>query len=235
MKDIMLDLETMGTSHDAAIIQIGACYFDRNTGEIGEEFLVNVDLKNEMERGFLVDASTIGFWMIQSDEARYSVMDADNVAQSLTALQDFNDFAKGVKHVWSHATFDFVILMNHLKKLKITPSIHYRGARDIRTLVDLAKIDLKQFKRAGIHHNALDDCKFQIQYVVECFNKLKLASVIIASGQLKGETCHRYGCQGIIDEHERGSCTCHTGSPPCSNCTRALEYCPICGWEARDE
>jgi len=38
MKDVMLDVETLGTKSTAAIIQIGACYFDRETGEIGDKF-----------------------------------------------------------------------------------------------------------------------------------------------------------------------------------------------------
>lgn len=54
-------------------------------------------------------------------------------------------------------------------------------------------------------------------------------------GYFKGEACNRNGCKGIIEEHEKeGSCTCHI-NPPCTYCTTPSEYCPECGWDAKDE
>lgn len=54
-------------------------------------------------------------------------------------------------------------------------------------------------------------------------------------GFLKGEPCNRNGCSGIIDEHDTDtSCSCHV-NPPCSHCTTDRNYCPVCGWEGRDE
>lgn len=54
-------------------------------------------------------------------------------------------------------------------------------------------------------------------------------------GNIKGEICGRDGCSGIIDEREaeRG-CSCHI-NPPCSYCTTSREYCPVCGWDGREE
>lgn len=50
-----------------------------------------------------------------------------------------------------------------------------------------------------------------------------------------GETCHREGCAGIIEQNEAdGSCKCHI-NPPCSHCTTSREYCPECDWDAEDE
>lgn len=53
-------------------------------------------------------------------------------------------------------------------------------------------------------------------------------------GDEKGQICNRDGCKGIIDEEEKGSCSCHI-CPPCSACTTPLEVCRECGWTARDE
>jgi hypothetical protein len=54
-------------------------------------------------------------------------------------------------------------------------------------------------------------------------------------GYLKGEICNRQGCVGIISEHPSESCcSCHI-NPPCSYCTDAREYCPVCNWEGREE
>jgi len=57
----------------------------------------------------------------------------------------------------------------------------------------------------------------------------------IEIGYLKGETCNRGGCIGIIDEYEKeGSCSCHI-NPPCSYCVNSSEYCPACEWDGREE
>ena len=54
-------------------------------------------------------------------------------------------------------------------------------------------------------------------------------------GYCKGDICNRKECKGIIAEHETDSCcSCHI-NPPCDYCTTAREYCPVCGWEGRDE
>lgn len=57
----------------------------------------------------------------------------------------------------------------------------------------------------------------------------------IEVGLVKGETCNRDGCQGIIDEHEKeGGCSCHI-NPPCSYCTTDAAYCPECNWHPEDD
>jgi len=54
-------------------------------------------------------------------------------------------------------------------------------------------------------------------------------------GLIKGETCNRDGCTGIIDEHETNtSCSCHI-NPPCSHCVDDRNYCPECDWQGIDE
>lgn len=173
MKDIMLDLETFGTSHNAVIVQIGACYFDRNTGEIGEKILLNIDADDSVRNGFEIDGRTVYWWLNQSDEARKSILADGLLLKVKPALSEFNDFVKGSNNrIWSHATFDFVILMNHFNRTNTNTKIHYRQARDLRTLVDIAKVKYKKEERTGVHHNALDDCLFQVKYCVACLKKV---------------------------------------------------------------
>lgn len=171
MKDVMIDLETLGNSNNAVVVQIGACYFDSGTGEVGDTFQVNVDAESSLRAGFEVSGSTIYWWLGQGTDAQTSILrgEKEDVA---TAFNNLNLFLKKARCIWSHATFDFVILMNHLNRLNIKPKFHYRSARDIRTLVDLAKIDHKGYERAGIHHNALDDCIYQVRYTVDCIKAI---------------------------------------------------------------
>jgi len=175
MKDIMVDLETWCNGANAVVVQIGACMFDRNTGEIGKKFLSHVNAETEMDAGFGVDASTIYWWMEREKQAQgraHGLKHQRKTSQIAWSL--FNDFLGGATYIWSHATFDYPIIMNHFYKLGIKPNIHYRNARDIRTLVDIAGRQVAwQNKREGVHHDALDDAVFQVGYCVECFSYLK--------------------------------------------------------------
>ena len=169
MKDVMLDLETWGNRHNSVVVQIGACYFNRYTGEIGSTYEVHVDAEDEMASGFDVDASTLYWWMSQSKEAQKMAHGLMHERKSChSAWHYFNEFLNKAKYIWSHATFDFVIMTNHFHVLGIKPKVLFRGARDIRTLVDLSGV--KFGKRTGTHHNALDDCKHQVKYCTKAIS-----------------------------------------------------------------
>lgn len=172
MKDVMLDLETLGNSKNKAICQIGACYFDRDTGEIGKTFKMNVDAGSAVKIGASLDARTVYWWLSQSKEAIDSITSGPKV-DIREAFVSLNEFLTGAKMIWSHATFDFVTIMETYDMLDLKPSFHYRVARDIRTLVDLGKISIDKQLREGTHHDALEDCKFQVKYCVAALNKLK--------------------------------------------------------------
>lgn len=173
MKDVMLDLETFGNGKHAAIVQIGACYFNRATGEIGETFTVNIDARSSVESGAELDADTVYWWLSQPKEA-IACVTADPQVKIVDAMNSLNDFLEKAACIWSHATFDFVILTETYRRLKIKTKFHYRTCRDIRTLIDLAQIDHKNptLVRGGTHHNALDDCIFQVKYCHMAFSKL---------------------------------------------------------------
>lgn len=167
MKDLMLDLETLGGINATAICQIGACYFDRNTGEIGKTFKVNVDARTSGQ----IDADTIYWWLGQSKEAQHSIT-TGVLLHERQALTEFSAFAEDAKCIWSHATFDFVGITLAYKRHGIKPSFHYRVAKDIRTLVDLAGVTIDKTPRTGLHHDALEDCKHQVKYCVEAFRAI---------------------------------------------------------------
>ncbi len=170
MKDVMLDLETLGNGENKCVIQIGACYFDRLSGEIGQTFKRNVDAISAVAAGFELDAKTVYWWLAQSDHARNSILAEPRlpIAQAFTEL---NEFLAPATQIWSHATFDFVTIMETYRKLRIEPLFGYRTARDIRTLMDLNKIKVDR-ERTGVHHDALDDCFHQVKYCVDAFRKL---------------------------------------------------------------
>ncbi len=164
----MIDLETLGTRSDAAIIQIGACYFDRVTGEIGKQFYINV---GKFDDRFTVDYGTIAWWLQQSQEARESVTNLPN-ASIEEAMHYLAEFLKGADCLWAHATFDLPIIQHAFDVFHIKNPVHFRGMRDIRTLMDISD-HKSETPREGVHHTALDDAMFQVVYCVEALNQLK--------------------------------------------------------------
>ncbi len=171
MIDVMLDLETLSTRHNAMIIQIGACYFDRNTGQVGETFKATINATLMSGYSFDVEYKTVKWWMEQSPEARSSVMRGDMfLPEALLSLRDFLE-KDGEVFLWSHATFDMPILMHAFETYGIKCPVPYKNTRDLRTLMDLAG-PFTQTPREGIHHDALDDAIYQAQYAAAAFNRI---------------------------------------------------------------
>ena len=78
----MIDLETLGTDPTAPIVAIGAVFFDPKTGELGVEFSATIDFESACERR-TPDASTIKWWLKQSDDARAKVIRGNSTMETL--------------------------------------------------------------------------------------------------------------------------------------------------------
>ena len=168
--DIMIDIETLGTRNDSVITQIGACYFNRDTGEIGDKCTLNVEINSCLERGLTVTGGSIKFWLERKENATFL-----KKPMSLTkALSYFGTFINKKLPIWYHATFDPIILASAYQAVGQGVPYSYRNLRDIRTLVDLAGIKYKKDKNEDPKsHDALDDCLYQVKYCVECFKALR--------------------------------------------------------------
>lgn len=175
MKDVMLDLETLGNGKNKCVCQIGACYFDRDTGEIGETLKINVDARSHVKHGGELDPDTVYWWLSQDKAAQQSIL-AEPKVDVVEAFTQLNEFLAPAKAIWSHATFDFVTIQETFKQLNIKPKFHYRVARDLRTIVDAGKVSISKHIRVGVHHDALDDCRFQVGYCVASLQNIKKRS-----------------------------------------------------------
>jgi len=176
MKNIMLDLETMGITANSAIIAIGACEFD--DFEITKEFYINVDLEKMIRKGFDIDGSTIMWWMKQSDEAREVFQGKKaSPAEALEAFREFMGKNPRDIQVWGNGSdFDNTLLINMFQKYGVKSPWDFWNNRCFRTLK--ASFPQLKIERKGTHHNALDDAKFQAEYLIELVNKHKLKNVL---------------------------------------------------------
>lgn len=170
MKDIMIDIETLGTTPDSVILSIAAVSFDRNTGVLWEELYRSIR-PNQRDRKICEE--TVRWWL---DKPPALVSESFSGVHFLTdALIELSRFV-GDRTVWSQGTdFDFSILDHAFRGCKIHSPWKYNDKRDTRTVYDVCGFDPKSIARDGDHHNALDDCRHQIKCLVAALN-LKVAA-----------------------------------------------------------
>lgn len=176
--DIMIDLETLATSPDAAILTIGAVKFDPFGDDIKEpdceKFYVKVDLDSCDRIGLVTHEDTIAWWSNQSQEAQDEAFSADERIDIVDAMNQLYKFCWGAKRVWSHgAGFDIIICEYIYRKIQKATPWSFWQVRDTRTLFDLG-IDPK--RPPVLKHHALEDAWNQAVGVQNVFKKLRTAS-----------------------------------------------------------
>ena len=171
-KNLMIDIETMGTTYNSSILSIAAIEFDINTGNTGKEFYTNVCLQSCMDLGLSMDASTVLWWMNQEDSARKKLIEEPGLS-IIEALKSFNGFIKKDYKIWANSpTFDCEILKNAFRKSLLPIPWKFYNERDVRTLVSIYPEIKKTCIFKGTAHNALDDCKHQIEYCTLIWKKI---------------------------------------------------------------
>jgi hypothetical protein len=171
---VMLDIETMSTKANAAIVAIGAVKFDEQ-GLIGEGFYRNVYLKSSLRAGLEVSGDTVMWWLDQSAEARASLSTPEPVRLEL-ALQSFVHYTgqEDVKLWGNGAAFDNPRIINALEHADVLHPYKFWNDRCYRTIKGM--FPLVGMRRSGVHHHALADAKSQALHLIEIvrINKLRL-------------------------------------------------------------
>jgi len=170
MKHVMVDLETLGNGPQSVIIAIGAVEFDPDVGAVSRMFEYRIDPQSCIDAGLKMDASTVMWWMQQSDEAR-SVFKSD-LGPLVDALEDFAEWYPKGAPLWGNgATFDNVILANAYKSVKLKQPWKYTDDRCYRTLKNLLP-HINQ-EAVGVKHNAVDDARYQALHAIKLLNAMK--------------------------------------------------------------
>ena len=172
----MLDLETMSTASNPCILAIGAVEFDNL--DIIDEFYIKIDLQSCMDKGLAVDASTIMWWLSQDKEARDEIRKIKGTVSLKAGLQALQAwFPSGNVQVWGNgADADNVWIMNAFKAFKAEPPWKFYMNRCFRTMK--SSFPSIEIENTSIHHNALDDAKWQAAYLQELVAKNKLKDVL---------------------------------------------------------
>lgn len=176
-KNMMIDLETLGTFMNAPVVTIGSCFFDPMTGEIGDKFYRKIDMVDAMRFGS-ADGETLRWWLKQEKAAQLELANAkDMLGDVLTDLGKFYNTGHDAT-VWGNGpSFDCTILdYAYHKCLGKKAPWPFWNVRDVRTVVQLAEGLVKKpaaFTKGGVAHNALEDCIFQVGYVSKMWQALR--------------------------------------------------------------
>jgi oligoribonuclease (3'-5' exoribonuclease) len=189
--DVMLDLETVGLCDNAVITQLSAVAFSIDDGSVHETFDEHIGIKNSVQKGLKIDGSSMEWWFKQPDKVYEDVF--VKAMTSEVKLEDilvkFTGWIKSLKekygldhksnvNMWGNgALADNKWIRQAYKVCNMEPPWAFYEDRDVRTIVELGRrllnYEYKNVTFEGTVHNALDDCRHQIKYCFEIYNKLK--------------------------------------------------------------
>ena len=160
--NVMIDLETLGVSPNAAILSIGAVEFDDK--QLGKEFEVFLNVNDCVKHGMVVEPDTVLWWMEQSEKARLSICNGKRVLLAGALNQLVDAFEWEGRKVWCNgAGFDFPILDNAFRCAGVTTPWKFWSTMDYRTLKNL--VPRQVYKDSQVNpvfaHSALEDAKAQ--------------------------------------------------------------------------
>lgn len=181
MSNVMIDIETLSTRKDAAVLSIGLAAFD------DQQVLDTIGLAiNPAEVFGQIDVDTIRWWMKQPDAA--SAYSFNGVMHQGAAWLQLKTFISRHLHatgeVWARGPqFDCVILKSWLEGLQERGIVtqgeklpwKYNQERDVRTLDGEARragVDIPMLY-AGTAHNPVDDAANQARMVIAVRRALK--------------------------------------------------------------
>lgn len=174
--EVMIDLETMGLGTNAPILSIGAVAFDLLGDEIIARFDANISLEYSMAAGRQPTASTILWWLQQSDEARKQIHQKCASGDPVSvALSDFATWMKslaGEPHVWGNgANFDISILEQAYLDAGMRAPWGYRNVRCFRTVMAEFGLD-SDWVKPLVAHDALADAEAQVRTLQNCMRRI---------------------------------------------------------------
>lgn len=172
-----IDMETLSTEHNAALLSIGAVIHDFGTGQQVDTFYANITPESSIAAGLDVSESTKAWWTKQGQAAQ------DVLSVDQRPLRDvLVDFAKwlaghGVQYaIGNGPRADNQWLESACKAVGMQSPIKYWGDLDMRTLTFIGThilgLDHWHNTFKGVKHNALHDAINEAEFCNAVFQKL---------------------------------------------------------------
>ena len=172
--DVMVDLETLGTTAGCSILSIGAIAFSFDVPQDDWKRFYSGPISRESCKaaGLFEEKDTIDWWQMQSQEARILFDEATTSRRILDdALISFSRFFPVEARLWGNgADFDNAILAAAYKSIKLRTPWRYQNNRCYRTIkAEYPGVEKPEF--IGVKHNALDDAFNQALHLAKIRGK----------------------------------------------------------------
>lgn len=161
MKELMIDIETLGTNIRCPVLEIGAVVFTDT--DIIAKNTFRLDLQQQFDRGRRPDWSTLNWWMGQDPRIREMVFGGyrDHCAKALSQFLAFHaQHSPGL--IWCKGlSFDLPIIESLLADFDLREPWKFYKTRDLRTISAL--LGREGQSKAPDAHSAEADCIHQIK------------------------------------------------------------------------
>jgi len=203
--ELMVDIETFGTSMGAPVITIGAVLFDPYASDSSEEllrrvFIRRIDISDAIKLATHVDGGTIRWWLEQNDDAIKALV-AGEVSTAQEAFKDLEqycnergtfanekffdnitDFPKANRYWAKDPDFDMRLMQYYYDHPSISAKQpwDFWACRSVRTVQDLAwpegGLEQPDFEVPGVAHDAGWDAITQAMTIQAGMRRLGLSA-----------------------------------------------------------
>lgn len=171
MKRVMIDIETLATSKQAAVLSIGVAVFD------DQSILDTAGWACDLEHLHGdINPQTVGWWMKQNESAREFSFTGKH--HPLSVASELRPYISDAEEVWANdPDFDCVILQHwweRMPRLNAWP-VSFRKYRSVRTMMMLANryyVGTDHVWTGATVHNPIEDAACQARAVIEVFEAL---------------------------------------------------------------
>lgn len=187
---VVISLETLGTYPSCPILSLGATCVGKYKGVYRRSgaFYTPISLADQLNKGFVVGASTINWWMNESDDRARESLNLCAGTDLRRALYNFAAWFKNCAcggsaanlYLWGNGSeFDNAILgyMYH-KEQMFLPWTH-KANQSLRTITHIAKLfgfDIRM-DVPTIRHYALHTAIAEADYLIKVLNALEKLNV----------------------------------------------------------
>ena len=172
MKNVMIDIETLGLKTTAPVVSIGACWFEAGGSEF-PSWSSQIDLDDSIRHG-VPEGGTFRWWLERGWEAQRKTLFGRALLRD--ALIELACKIDRDTLVWANSPqFDIVILERCYWESGIPVPWVYKNLRDMRTIRGLGVVDDSEIPTVGDKHTAEDDAVWQARYTALALYRIEVA------------------------------------------------------------
>lgn len=189
--EVVLDIETMGTAHDAVVVSVGMVRIVWDTTlsawAVPEEgssysFYTVLNATTQLQSHRSVETATMNWWKDRrsgaSDVLQQSLLCMNNLHGQCESIHRFVREIHNTRLWGNGPNFDNKMLNHLLGSIGITEPCHFRNDRDIRTARDiLSSDDMEAIPTNPLPHHALYDARQEARMLIAANHKLVAAGI----------------------------------------------------------